>query len=116
MKNVDIIELANLSDLEIRKTYEVERKKIKQEDAKNILYVHVFAGHGVLFDGEQCLLVNEYDKRTKFYVKFKAETKIREMAEYDNTYHITLFACCRELGKRSYEYLCQSEVNKIYDA
>ena len=48
--------------------------------------------------------MNELKKKDKFYARFAAENKIRTLAgEYDNSYHLCIFACCRELEK-SEEY------------
>ena len=54
---------ANSSQKEVFSWYTSEHKRQRKKDAKKILYVHVFAGHGVQFEGKQSLLVNEYDGR-----------------------------------------------------
>ena len=58
----------------------------------------LFAGHGILKDGMQVMLYNEYDQATGFYKLLKAEQKIRIWAEiFPNFYGIGIFACCRQL-------------------
>ena len=55
-------------------------------------------------------MVNEFDKKAKFYQMFNAERKIRAFAEsFPNTFHLGIFACCRQIedasmqGKLSFE-------------
>lgn len=66
----------------------------------------MFAGHGVQSQGKQTLLTNELAKKgVKFYQLFRVEDKIRALASsYPNTYHLCLFACCRELEKSMDSY------------
>ena len=61
----------------------------------------LFAGHGILKDGEQHLVLNELDKKQGFYKLLNAESYIRRFSEACNTnsYFIGIFACCRELFK-----------------
>ena len=54
--------------------------------------------------------MNELDKNAKFYSRFAAENRIRYLAEYDNSYHLCIFACCRELEKsEEYNYVSLKE-------
>ena len=70
------------------------------------LIFHIYAGHGVQQGGQQNLLVNEYDARTTFYKRFKAETIIRDFSmKMPNTYHVAIFACCRELERYEYSFV-----------
>ena len=58
----------------------------------------LFAGHGMIKEGAQVLLYNEFDRKTGFYTMFKAEEMIRNMAaEFDNSYLMGIFACCRQI-------------------
>ena len=62
------------------------------------LIVFMFAGHGVLRDGTQCLIYNDFNKRERFYNMLAAESKLRSWAEiYPHAYLIGIFACCRQL-------------------
>ena len=64
----------------------------------NYLVIFLFAGHGMLYEGRQVLLYNEFEKSTRFYKMFLAEQKLRSFAElYPNAYLIGIFACCRQL-------------------
>ena len=55
---------------------EISKKLREGKRAKppvNYLVVILFAGHGVLKDGMQVLLYNEFDQATGFYKLLKAE-------------------------------------------
>ena len=70
--------------------------KFKKEPEKNFLVIYVVAGHGMNVSGQQSLLVNEYNSRTKFYKMFSLEQKLRWMAEQCvNSYSMAFCACCR---------------------
>ena len=59
--------------------------------------IFFFAGHGVLFEGSQAILLNEFDKRSGFYKMKKVEAKLRSLAEtFPNSYVVGIFACCRQ--------------------
>ena len=60
------------------------------------LLFFMFTGHGLLTDGMQNLIFNDYDPKTNFYKMYRAEAKIRSFAEtYPNSYVIGIFACSR---------------------
>ena len=62
------------------------------------LVICLFAGHGILKDGQQQILINEYDKKSGFYKLFMAEERLRAYARvYSNCYSVGVFACCRQL-------------------
>ena len=70
----------------------------KETPARNFVIICLFAGHGILMDGFQVLLVNEYNSATMYYKMFTAEKIIRHYAsKYSNSYWISIFACCRQL-------------------
>ena len=74
------------------------REGKKARPPENYLVIILFAGHGILKDGMQALLYNEYDQAAGFYKIMKAESKLRVWAEiYPNLYVIGVFACCRQL-------------------
>ena len=57
-------------------------------------------------DGMQTLLLNEYEPEMKFLKHFKAEERIRELEnKYQNTYSISLFACCRQKLEKDYAFI-----------
>ena len=64
----------------------------------NYLVIFLFAGHGLLKDGQQVLVVNEFDQKTSFYKFFMAENTLRNLAEVcPNAYLVGIFACCRQI-------------------
>ena len=46
----------------------------------NYLVIFLFAGHGMIKEGAQVLLYNEFDENTGYYKMFKAEETIRQWA------------------------------------
>ena len=81
VKSEDIIEIKNLSLKKCEKAYDQLRTRITENANTNYLVVHVFAGHGIQADGYQTLLTNEFDKESKSYKQFTAESLIRQIAE-----------------------------------
>lgn len=74
------------------------RKGKTASPVENYLVIFLFAGHGVLRDGMQAMLYNEFDNRCNFYKFLMAEKKLRGWAEiYPNSYIIGIYACCRQL-------------------
>ena len=70
----------------------------KANPPENYLVIFLFACHGVLYEGNQSIVLNEYDNSTKWYKLFAVEKKLRMWAEiYPNAYIIGIFACCRQL-------------------
>ena len=54
------------------------------------------AGHGIMYEGGQALVINEFDPKREFYKLLKIEAWIRVTAKhYANTYFVGIFACCR---------------------
>ena len=70
--------------------------RIGNEPDKNFCVFMLTAGHGLLMEGGQALVINEYNVKTRFYKLLRIENWIRTMAkQYRNTYFIGVFACCR---------------------
>ena len=70
----------------------------------DILSIQMFAGHGMIYNGSQVVLTNNFDNRKRFYEFLQVETCIKYNSKRQtNVYYITLFACAREnfvLGKK----------------
>ena len=67
-----------------------------------ILMLCLFAGHGMIEDGRQVLLVNFFEKSKTFYKPIGAEELTRNQAQkFSNAYYVVIFACCREILLRS---------------
>ena len=87
----------DINDLfaDISKQLRADKKK---KPVEKTLLLFLFAGHGILKDGIQWLLLNEFEEKTGFYKLLNAEGKLRFWAEiYPNAYIIGIFACCRQL-------------------
>lgn len=78
-------------------TVSIQKRVAKYPD-DNHLIIYVVAGHGMMQNGRQAILINELDPRGKFYKKWSLELNIRDLAKNhpDNTYQIVFFGCCRE--------------------
>ena len=90
------------TEKEVKNTIMSITKKIQQGRDKtpreNYLVIFFFAGHGILKDGGQHVLYNEFNPRSKFYKTLNAEQQLRHMAnKLPNSYIIGIFACCRQL-------------------
>ena len=69
-----------------------------QKKGQNHFVAWLFASHGMLYRSQQIVLLNNYDKSTCWYEMWFAEQNLRAIAEaFPNTYHVALFACCREI-------------------
>ena len=79
-----------------------QTKLFKEKPLETILIMCLFAGHGMINDGRQVLLINEFDKSKTFYKTIGAEENIRMAAQnFQNAYYVVIFACCREILLRS---------------
>ena len=68
----------------------------KQEPDEKILNLYLVASHGMVAAGQQTVVVDEYDAKTRFYRLFTIEYWIRKFAkDFPNTHHVVIFACCR---------------------
>ena len=68
--------------------------------------IHCFNGHGYSYDCNQCLLINEHERETKYFKFFKAEEFIRDLAcNYQNSYHVVLFNFYRQEEESSTDYI-----------
>ena len=65
---------------------------------KTVLALSCFASHGMIFNGRQVILLNEFDSARGFYKIFGVEEIIRLLAQkYPNAYLAVIYACCREI-------------------
>ena len=64
---------------------------------EEILSLQTFACHGIISEGSQKVLINEFDQYGTFYQTVNVETSIRlNASRVPNVYFLLLFACCRE--------------------
>ena len=83
------------------------------------LIVYVIAGHGITSSGKQMVVLNQFDKSTRFYKMWGIEGIIRSITSmFKNTYVIAFFACCREIYDEDRHSGCYTgtdeEVQEIY--
>ena len=73
-------------------------KLFKTNPKKVHLGVFFIASHGMIHEGSQRILLNEFDRQKKFYKFFPIEINVRYMTKYfKNSYLIVTMACCREI-------------------
>ena len=61
--------------------------RVKNSPDLKFLLIFVVAGHGIMRDGRQTILVNEFDKSTSFYKAWCIEAEIRTRAyDFPNTF------------------------------
>ena len=66
------------------------------DPVESILVVCIFGCHGILKDGVQNVVFNEFDKRSQYYKTLNIENNLRLMAETNpSAYIVSIFACCR---------------------
>jgi hypothetical protein len=64
---------------------------------EEILSIQAFACHGIIMEGSQRCLINNYDDDRSFYELINVESTIRIKAmSMPNVFFLVLFACCRE--------------------
>ena len=64
----------------------------------NYLVIVFIAGHGILKDGGQLILLNEFNKLAGYYKTYKIEDELRWMSKkFPNSYIVGIFACCRQV-------------------
>ena len=90
-----------LSDPDIKQVNAVRNAipaRFKEEPEKKFAVVILVAGHGIQLSGQQSVVINAFDKKTRFYRLWPVENDIRNWTEkYSNAYVVSFFACCREL-------------------
>ena len=82
----------------------------------------LFAGHGMIRDGVQCFVLNEFHKAVGYYKLDAVETNIRGISnQCKNGYIVGIFACCREIFVTSMHTNCfgadsKQDAQKQFDA
>ena len=108
--------MKNQTKSEMAKVFTKLQKRVKEDSATGYFIVHVIAGHGVQFKGNQTLMTNEFDSVSNFYKRFPIEVLMRIFAKNNpNSFHLGIFACCREAELAKYEFVDRSKVMAEYD-
>ena len=94
----DIYVLKNENSKAFRTTFGKITRRLQKDPDTNYLILYVIAGHGMNQNGQQVIVVNEFDKPKGFYKLFAIEANIRIIAYYNqNSCQYAFFACCREV-------------------
>ena len=77
-----LIRLTDIRDKKIINKVRADLKKLAEANPdRKMLIFYGFAGHGMQLDGEQVVIINQFNKRTGFYEWWAAEADIRLMAK-----------------------------------
>ena len=68
----------------------------KNNPTRNYLTFQMFAGHGFIWHGHQCVATNVFDPRENYYELITVEQIIRSYRNLPNVYFLVMFACCRQ--------------------
>ena len=72
-------------------------KRLRKDPKKVQLGIFFLAGHGMICDGTQHFLLNEFCKAREFYKLYPIERIARTLTEtMRQSYLIVIVACCRE--------------------
>ena len=99
----DCYVLHNANSKECNTTFRTLTQRLQKNPDTNFLILYVFAGHGMNVKGQQIVLLNEYDKPSKWYKMLHVEGKIRVLSSmFPNSYQLAFFACCREIYDKTH--------------
>ena len=85
---------------ELQKIFKATSDEHKFKPNTPQLNIFFFACHGIDKNANQHIVLNDFDKKAKFYALHPSEVIIRCLSEQKkNGYFISIFACCRELFK-----------------
>ena len=71
--------------------------RIVTENEKNFLIVFVVASHGMNVNGQQVVVLNEFDPSQNYYKYWQIEDTITSLTILKNVYCMAFFGCGREL-------------------
>ena len=90
----------------------------KKNPEKSYAVIHLYASHGMIVSGRQVVLMNEFNKTSRFYKMLGVEQNVRDMArDHPNSFHLVFFACCREIfdyRKHCGGFPTKEEADKYY--
>ena len=67
----------------------------------------MFAGHGMVHNGAQTVLVNELDPKTGYYRLLLVEQVMRAMSNnFKCSFHLAFLPCCREIYNKDKHCNC----------
>ena len=78
------------------------KQRLSDSPKENFLIVYVLVGHGMESYGQQIMLLNEFNDKTRFYKHWSIESDIREIASsFPNSYQVAMLACSRQVKRAS---------------
>ena len=96
-------------------------KMLKKSPESKFFGMLLYAGHGMIRDGRQNFLLNQFDKKKGFYQLSAIEENFRGIpAKYMNSYMVGIVACCREIYIKERHCNCvgaidSAEATKIFE-
>ena len=83
-------------------------KKMLRDKPESLFFgLLLFAGHGMIKEGVQAFVLNQFDPNIGFYKLIKIELNIRYTSnELKNAYLVAIFACCREIYRKTIHCSC----------
>ena len=73
-------------------------KLCKQNPHETVLALFCYSSHGMIQDGRQMIVVNQFNEAKGFYRLYGAEENMRTATTiFSNAYIVGIFACCREI-------------------
>ena len=87
--------------MKLAKEFRKKMSKMLQDNPEKTQFGIIFlAGHGMITNGKQTILLNEYCTRSEFYELYKIEEDVRIVTRnLKNSYLVVIVACCREIFK-----------------
>ena len=87
--------------MKLAKEFRKKMSKMLQDNPEKTQFGIIFlAGHGMITNGKQTILLNEYCTKSEFYELYKIEEDVRIVTRnLKNSYLVVIVACCREIFK-----------------
>ena len=105
LRKFKFTEQENIISLENNPSWEAIKKaiiklktRIRTNPDLGFVIFAILAGHGMVDQGSQVVILNEFSQVRNFYRLWIAEADFRSIAnKFSNSYVVCCFACCREV-------------------
>jgi hypothetical protein len=95
-------DLVNPTWNECMKVQKALKALLKDAGEERIAIVYTFASHGGMRGGLQTVIVDQFDKKTRYFKLWQVEAMIRDLARiFVRSFHFVIFACCREVLEKT---------------
>ena len=92
----------SVTEAQTTKAFNSVSKSLREEPKQTRLGIVYVGGHGMMHEGTQHFVLNQYDKDKRFYKLFPVEAKIRHVTyKHNNCYMIAIMACSRDSFNQS---------------